>query len=387
MPKKAKDNNKKAVYRKTFVFDGKRYDVTASDPEELISKITLRKKALEEGRIILDRNTLVRDWKKEYMKTYVSNDELDLKYKDKDSLYKNYIDPEIGHMRISTVKQLHCQNIMNNAGGLGKSRLLKLRQLLNNLFRMAMENHLILENPTNSIKLPPCRDGSNRSITAKERKFTLQVAEYHKSGIYILLMLYLGLRPGEVAALQWRNVDLNSGYVKIDSARKGESRIGTPKSDAGYRSIPVPDKLLNRLKKESEDKGPFDFVLDNDGHMYTKAAMYRLWRSFIREMNIAMGCQVKRNQLQDPLPVAKDLIAYCYRHTYCTDLQAAGVAINVARELMGHSDIETTSKIYTHHSDKSVEAAAKLINEYHNGKKKKISNPKFRQPGRRLRVI
>ena len=383
---KQKKEDERTMYRKTFVFDGKRYDVTSSDPEELIAKIALKKKDLEEGRIILDRNTLVRDWKQEYFKTYVSKDELDRGYKDKDSLYKNYIDPEIGHMRIRMVRQLHCQNIMNRAGGLSKSRVLKLRQLLTNLFRMAMENHLILENPTNSIKLPPCRDGSNRSITAKERKFTLQVAEYHKSGLYILLMLYLGLRPGEVAALQWRNVDLSSRYIKIDSARKGEG-IGAPKSDAGYRSIPVPDKLLDRLKEESKGKGPFNFVLENNGHMYTKAAMYRLWRSFVREMNIVMGCKVYRNQLQKPYPVANDLIAYCYRHTYCTDLQAAGVAINVARELMGHSDIETTSQIYTHHSDRSIETAAKLINEYHNGKKKKVSNPKFRQPKRRLRII
>lgn len=64
--------------------------------------------------------------------------------------------------------------------------------------------------------------------------------------------------------------------------------------------------------------------------------------------------------------VADDLVPYCLRHTYCTDLQSAGVPINVARELMGHSDISITAKIYTHHSEIDFDNAKQLINKLHN---------------------
>lgn len=46
--------------------------------------------------------------------------------------------------------------------------------------------------------------------------------------------------------------------------------------------------------------------------------------------------------------IAPDLTTYCLRHTFCTDLQRAGVAINIAKELMGHSSIAVTADIYTH---------------------------------------
>ena len=46
--------------------------------------------------------------------------------------------------------------------------------------------------------------------------------------------------------------------------------------------------------------------------------------------------------------IAPDLTLYCLRHTFCTDLQRAGVAINIAKELMGHSSITVTADIYTH---------------------------------------
>lgn len=40
-----------------------------------------------------------------------------------------------------------------------------------------------------------------------------------------------------------------------------------------------------------------------------------------REMNIALGCRVYRNELLSPFPLAEDFVPYCLRHTYCTDLQ------------------------------------------------------------------
>ena len=55
---------------------------------------------------------------------------------------------------------------------------------------------------------------------------------------------------------------------------------------------------------------------------------------------------------------------YCYKHTYCTDLQAAGISINVFRELMGYSDISITTKIYTHHSEDAFSNAAEHISKY-----------------------
>ena len=77
-----------------------------------------------------------------------------------------------------------------------------------------------------------------------------------------------------------------------------------------------------------------------------------------------MGCKVFRNEVLPPFWVADDLVPYCLRHTYCTDLQAAGVPINIAKEFMGHSDISTTANIYTHSSDEAVSTAAASINAY-----------------------
>ena len=60
-------------------------------------------------------------------------------------------------------------------------------------------------------------------------------------------------------------------------------------------------------------------------------------------------------------PVADDLTPYCLRHTFCTDLQRAGVSINVAKELMGHADIQTTANIYTHKDSETLHKSIALL--------------------------
>ena len=60
--------------------------------------------------------------------------------------------------------------------------------------------------------------------------------------------------------------------------------------------------------------------------------------------------------------IAPDLVLYCLRHTYGTDLQHAGVPINIIKYLMGHSDIAVTSNIYVDSGEADALYAASIIN-------------------------
>ncbi len=86
-------------------------------------------------------------------------------------------------------------------------------------------------------------------------------------------------------------------------------------------------------------------------------------------MDIAGGAKVYRNHIVEST-LAPDLEPYLLRHTFCTDCQAAGVPLNVAKEWMGHSDISVTSKIYTHMVDEVFEQNRKRLEEYANEKER-----------------
>ena len=90
-------------------------------------------------------------------------------------------------------------------------------------------------------------------------------------------------------------------------------------------------------------------------------------------MDITNGATVYRNQITKST-LAEDLEPYLLRHTFCTDCQAAGVPLNVAKELMGHSDISVTAKIYTHMVDEVFEQNRKRLEEYANAKEQRVAN-------------
>lgn len=227
-------------------------------------------------------------------------------------------------------------------------------------FGAAKSNHLIETDPTENIKKPKGHKESYRSITDEERECILSVAKTHRGGTWVLTMLYCGLRPHETSLIKGKHVKDESLHIP-----------GT-KSENADRIVPIPSVL--NLPKVGDDEY---FFTDFYGNKLSDSSRTRLWNSFKRQMNIEMGSEVYRNQLipenlkevkkgAKPIyKVADDLVPYCLRHTYCTDLQTAGVPINVAKELMGHSDISLTANIYTDFSKKSFDSARDAIEKYH----------------------
>lgn len=380
--------------RRTFTFEGKRYDVTAKSNDELAVKVANKKRTLEEGSIILNKNTTVKKWAEEWLETYVKPNAGDATLYAYKSRLKVYVYPTVGGMRLIDVRPLHLRKILNTASGYSKDHIKKIRYTLVQIFTKAQQNKLITNNPSDYLEMPKAENHTRRSITENERNCILKVAETHSSGLWIKLMLYCGLRPQETAALQGRHLDLKNGNLEVKNALKRHGNIiGDTKSQSGKRTVPIPDILLPELKSLKTDikptdttverlQGvkpkvePFEYVFKNQsGSHMTASGMRTRWRSFKRAMNIEMGCKVFNNEVLKPYRVADDLVPYCLRHTYCTDLQDAGVPINIAKELMGHSDIGITAKIYTHHTDTSYNNAKNLINNMHNKTKIPTSIP------------
>ena len=355
------------MYRKTFTFEGKRYSVSGKTQEELYERVARKKLELEQGYNRITKNTPVSAWAQEWLDTYKAPVVGLTWYKNIKSILNQIILPDIGNLQLKDVKSIHLQRILNKRRDYSKSYIRKIYNVMHEMFSIAKKNDLIRESPADNLNIPKGKKpNKRRSITPKERAFILKTAEKHRAGMFIKIMLYCGLRPGEVAALQWRNIDFKKRTLTVDSALKGDGSIGEPKSEAGYRTVPIPLVLYDDLVARFEESGKnrFAFICTNSGGgKLTKSSIVQMWKSFVYRLNIEMGCKTFKGALIPPYPVADDLVMYCLRHTYCTDLQAAGVPINVARELMGHSNISITAEIYTHSSQESFTNAANAIEE------------------------
>lgn len=359
-----KKDGKQAVcpgkrYKLTFTWEGRRIYAYGRTEAEAIVNRALKKKALEDGAKKITKQTLCREWVKIYFATYRKPVIVERSYKDEQSLWRVHIEPHIGAVALSSIRQTQCQNVLNIMAAAGRrtKHVRKAAIFMKAMFRAAIEDGVLLENPAAGIKMPACEeDGTHRQITDAERAALLAACDAipYPHGLWARIMLYCGLRPGETSRVKWEHFDLVGKRLYID---------GT-KTKAARRWVPLPDALIQHIP---EQNGSGSYVFTNqDGSPISKTNMKRMWAQIVKEMHIALGGETDYGNLRriaGERKVATDFVPYNLRHTYCTDLQDAGIPINVARDFMGHTSIEMTSRIYTHMTDTAFESARKMMNQ------------------------
>lgn len=356
--------------RKTARFNGKKYEATGKTELEALKKLAEKLAAAQNGAEVIGGSMTVNAWYKEWMETYKKPKGLTEKSLGMyDEKYNGYIKPVIGSMKLKDVRDIHLQKVLNKESGKSYSHVTKIRMVLQQMFHRAQRSHLIPYDPAEDLELPSNTKGTRRSVTEEERAAILSVAQSHPSGLWIQTLLYTGMRPGETATLTWGDVDFRADEILVHTARESgkTGRIKAPKTAAGVRIIPIHAKLrpllveAHQRAKELKRGSPKDWVFPTRaGGQQNENSLRRLWTGFRRDLDIYMGATLFRNQIVKSV-VSPDLCPYCLRHTFCTDLQNAGIPLNVAKELMGHADIQTTANIYTHKSPSNLHANMRLM--------------------------
>lgn len=343
-------------HRHTEMYKGVRIDLRANTMRELNTKVDKRKAEIDKG--LIDGSMLLSQFGNQFLESCKRNTVSESWYRDLSYTLGSIVDA-IGDRPMQNIKPMHLQGYLNSLIDLSDSTVKKRYDLLKQLFKHAYANGVTPDDYTKSLARPHGAPSVNgRSITDHEREVLLQVLDGHRGELFCKIILYCGLRPSECQALQWKDINLKDATISIDKSMKVNGSIGSPKTKAAVRIVPVPEHLIPLLK---ENYGhPFDYIFSHN-HTWRR----RMWENVRREMNIAMGCKTYRNQLVPPYPLADDFELYNLRHTYCTDLERMGVPINIASRFMGHSNIAITSKIYTHASTEALEIGRDLINKKH----------------------
>lgn len=332
---------KKKLYTATYWFDGKRYYVRSSvsqrDADKRAAKALLER---EEGITTLDENTTVTEYATRWVDTYKKTTVSASVYHAYKARINNHIIPAIGPLKLKNVKPTHLQEIMNAQAGKSKTHCDKLIVTIKSIFRQAVKDELIRKDPSEDITAPKASSGAHRSLSPEERAQALLSAQTHNFGLAVKLMLLCGLRPQEAMALKWSDIDQINRRLMVRRAVKKDNTIAETKTASGARDIPIPPALWDSLNFPTDLNQWMIKNLYNERHTYT--SMRGGWRRFKEASGL-------------------DCDMYDLRHTYCTDLEAAGVPINVAKYLMGHSSIAVTSRIYTHMREDTLASAADRI--------------------------
>jgi integrase len=181
-----------------------------------------------------------------------------------------------------------------------------------------------------------------RTLTADEM---FAILDHDCRDRHLWALALYGLRRGEIDGLRWVNVDLKAKTVSIVENRVAvgkEVMVGTPKSKASNRALPMPDEVVEVLraarKRQAEERlafgqgyGSGEYVAsDEAGQSYHPDRLTSAWGRMLDELGI------KRVRLHDA------------RHSCATLMHLRQVPIAVIAAWLGHASAAFTMSVYAH---------------------------------------
>lgn len=260
--------------------------------------------------------------------------------------FKYNINPCIGHMLLSQVKPMHCQNVLNQmvSSGYRNSTIGLTRITMNAIFGDAVENGLIAHNPV--IKTVRCIQGKKsvpkEAITIEEQKRLLKTAKSSSYYYQYAFVLQTGLRTGELTGLKWTDIDLDKKCIHISRTmdyRNGQWESNPPKSKSGIRDIPLTHEAFNILMKVKEKRQSLDVVpmqyhdlvfLSKSGNPILNSAYNMILKNICKKADISHTTM------------------HILRHTFATRCIEAGMTPKTLQSILGHANIGVTMDIYVH---------------------------------------
>jgi len=198
-----------------------------------------------------------------------------------------------------------------------------------------------------------------RAFTKQEIQKFFQTAKlYVKYSLYLLFYTYYvtGCRKAELACLQWQDVNFEDETININKAvnrglKDGETieTVGTPKTVASVRIIPIPTKLRNALYLYHKLRGgaDTDFIWCGTKFPYKPIQLNHIDERF--------------RYVRDKAGLPDELTLHCFRHTFASKLINSGVDVVTAKALTGHASTRTLLDIYTHADEEKKRQAIRNI--------------------------
>lgn len=292
----------------------------------------------------------------------------------KDKTRLKAINLNIGNFRVQELKPDHVRKMLGwlsegktpsgkPASGTYRNGIFTtLSQMLDH----AVDEEVIIKNPCDKVKAPKV-DTKERDFLSpdkvKRMKLLFEALPVVPSLIGFVLALFAGLRRGEVCALRWKHFDAVQGTLRVDSSLSPDDGLGDPKTDSGFRVIPLPaflvdflvqwkvkqaKMLLLTLRVVQDDETPI--MNSREGGFMHPDNLDRAWSRF-RSKHGFDGYTL--HQL---------------RHTYATFLFAGlknnpDMNLKIVQYLMGHSDPAFTMKLYIHYCEYMGEAARNVLDD------------------------
>ena len=279
-----------------------------------------------------------------------------------------YFDKRHPGLRLSEITPKHIQDYYTyemKENGISANTVIHRHANIRKALQYAFKTGLLDNNPADRIERPKKEKFVGGFYNEHELGQLFEAAKGDPIELGVILAAFYGLRRSEVVGLKWDAIDFEQKTITIrhtvtQVSMNGKSTIiekDRTKTKSSYRTLPlVPpfEDLLHRLQAQQNTNRKLC------GKMYNKKYSGYVYVNELGEL-------IKPGYITQHFPLflekhgLRKIRFHDLRHSCASLLYANGVSLKEIQEWLGHSDISTTSNIYTHLDYSSKVASANAI--------------------------
>lgn len=258
-------------------------------------------------------------------------------------LYIRHIKDALGKRKLAKITTPDLQAFFVSKGTLSKSSQNYYRIILRAVYRAALREGKVQRDPTDGIEINATETPETEVFNRRDVRLIIRHASTDQDGPLILFALYTGMRPGEIAALRWSDIDTAEQTITVQrTVGRVEGGIGIREQTKTKkkRTIGIREDLLETLldmRKCDTVISPYVFH-DTKGKWLSPHQFDRRYYAFFDRLN---------DSLPEGEPLVKVLSPHKCRHTFATYLLSNCDNLRAVQTILGHSSSRTT-EIYTH---------------------------------------
>ena len=356
-------DDKRECYYVTLYFgkqpDGKipKKYVTTTNKKEAQRILRDHNKLMEAGTAVVPvQKTLV-----EYATEYINFKSLSLSettiygYK---NILQNHLAPYFAGKTVQDIKAKDIQDYITEKASKGKISLQSIKKhvaFLDSVLENAYKGGIINDNPAKRLEKIKTPSGKMECLNASEISALCERFTGTQLEVPVKLAAYLGLRRGEVLGLKWEHVDFENSILYINNTRTqaGKNTIEKePKTERSIRQLYLTPELITLLRQQKEkqrkiltkDMTPHEYVVFMDnGRPFKPNYLTEAFSKHLAKQGI------------------KHIRFHDLRHSFASIANDAGITMSEISSAMGHSNINTTSTVYTHEFSKTKTKAVSAV--------------------------
>lgn len=286
----------------------------------------------------------------------------------------------IGHIRLKDLQTYHLRQFLKNLSQYGVNKrtgkylsektILHHYRLISVILQQAVRDELISVNVASKehMKAPRVSRHETQSLQSADFKKLISVltTDVNDSNIRsktaILLLVLTGLRRGELAGLQFGDLQDNKLSIHRTVLYTPSNGIyqKEPKTQKSYRTFAVSKWVVDIFDTyQNWYKGKYS-VPNDDKLLSSRKLFCQKDGSLIHPDTITIWC--KKFSKQNPS--IQNFTPHILRHTYASMLMSLGVPVKEISCRLGHSKLTTICDIYTHSMQSADYVAAMALDQY-----------------------